>query len=95
MIHFRILLATGFEGFEAGTLFLEVQEVVRMTTDPLLSGGVLHGRVDPVDGDWSDAVLGVREVRADLLWFALGSSVELAAESLVDVAVAAGAAVIT
>ena len=37
-----------------------------MTTDPLLSGGVLHGRVDPVDGDWSDAVLGVREVGADL-----------------------------
>ena len=31
----------------------------------------------------------------NLLWFALGSSVELAAESLVNVAVAAGAAVIT
>ena len=49
-----------------GNLFLEVQEVIRMTADPLFSGGVLHGGVAPVDGHWSDAVLGVGEVGADL-----------------------------
>jgi len=37
-----------------------------VATEPLFSGGVLHGRVDAVDGDGTDAVLRVGEVGADL-----------------------------
>jgi hypothetical protein len=47
-------------------LFLEVEEIIWMSAQPLFAGGVLHGGEDAVDGDGPDAVLRVGEVRADL-----------------------------
>ena len=70
-VNVRRIISKCFNNSEAGIrsrdrLFLEVQEIVGMTTESLLTGRVLHGGVDPVDGHRPDAVLGVREVGADL-----------------------------
>ena len=47
-------------------LFFKVEEVVGVPAESLLAGGVLHDGVGAVGGHRSDAVLRVREVRANL-----------------------------
>ena len=69
-------------------LFFKVEEVVGVPAESLLAGGVLHDGVGAVGGHRSDAVLRVREVRANLelksknifLWFRIGKPEVLSAQ---------------
>lgn len=66
-----------------------------MSADPLLAGRVVDVQPDLVVLHVADAGLGVAEVAADLLGLALAPPLELAAQALLDVAVAALATLLT